>query len=179
MSLLKDVKHFATLSSFCIWTCKLFLTLAGSLTTVVDVIKFAWRGLSALQLIELIVPYPWRSSLIHLQRHHRTKRRESPLLAKKGTFIEGILLTIRNLPQFLVSFTCRKVGTWNRLFIFPSGGRHAEDFLRRKNPTASAGFELANSGTSCNLLDIFINESNCYWQQDLSLRRHFILCFLR
>jgi hypothetical protein len=28
-----------------------------------------------------------------------------------------------------VSFTCRKVGTWDRLFNFPSEGRHAEDFL--------------------------------------------------
>jgi hypothetical protein len=27
----------------------------------------AWRGLSALQLLESIVPYPWRSSLIHLR----------------------------------------------------------------------------------------------------------------
>jgi hypothetical protein len=39
------------------------------------------------------------------------------------------------------SFTCRKVGTWDRLFNFPSGERQAEDFLNRKNPTASAGFE--------------------------------------
>jgi hypothetical protein len=46
----------------------------------------AWRGLSALQLLELIVPYPCRSYLIHLQRRHRTMRRESPLLAKEGTF---------------------------------------------------------------------------------------------
>jgi hypothetical protein len=45
------------------------------------------------------------------------------------------------------SFTCRKVGAWNRLFNFPSEGRHAEDFHIQKNPTASAGFEPANSGT--------------------------------
>jgi hypothetical protein len=42
------------------------------------------------------------------------------------------------------SFTCRKVGTWNRLFNFPSEGRQAEDFYIEKNPTASAGFEPAN-----------------------------------
>jgi hypothetical protein len=90
---------------------------------------------------------PWRSSLIHLQRRHHTKRREIPLLAKKGTFIEGILLAIRNLLQLLGSFTWRKVGTWDRLFNFPSEGRHAEDFVHRKNPTASAGFEPANAGT--------------------------------
>jgi hypothetical protein len=57
------------------------------------------------------------------------------------------LLAIRNLLQLLGSFTCRKVGTWDRLFNFPSEGRHAEDFVHRKNPTPSAGFEPANSGT--------------------------------
>jgi hypothetical protein len=61
--------------------------------------------------------------------------------------MEGILLTIHNLPQLLGSFTCRKVGTWDRLFNFPSGGRHAEDFVHRKNLSASAGFGPANSGT--------------------------------
>jgi hypothetical protein len=43
----------------------------------------------------------------------------------------------------LGSFTCRKVGTWDRYFYFPSEGRHAEDSYTRKNPTASAGFEPA------------------------------------
>jgi hypothetical protein len=96
--------------------------------------------------------YPWRSSFIHLQRRHHTKRRESPLLAKEGTFlIEGILLVIRNLLQLLGSFTCRKVGTWDKLFNFPSGGRHAEDFVNRKK---SNGFgrvwtrELGNQRAS-------------------------------
>jgi hypothetical protein len=60
--------------------------------------------------------------------------------------MEGILLANRNLLQLLGYFTCRKVGTWDRLFNFPSEGRHAEDFLHKK-PTASAGFEPANSGT--------------------------------
>jgi hypothetical protein len=45
------------------------------------------------------------------------------------------------------SFTCRKVGTWDRLFNFPSEGRQAEDFYIEKNPTPSAAFEPANSGT--------------------------------
>jgi hypothetical protein len=117
-------------------------------TTTKVKVKVARRGLSALQILELIVPYPWRSSLIHLQRRHRTKRHESPLLAKEGTFcMEGILLATRNSPQLLGSFTCRKVGTWDRLFNFPSEGRHAEDFYIQKNSTASVGFEPANSGT--------------------------------
>jgi hypothetical protein len=55
------------------------------------------------------------------------------------------------------SFTCRKVGTWDRLFKFPSEGRHAEDFYTQKNPTASAGFEAVGFLTS--------REKCCYmWQ---------------
>jgi hypothetical protein len=42
---------------------------------------------------KLIVLLP----LIHLQRRHHTKRCEGPLLAKEGTFIEGIVLEILNL----------------------------------------------------------------------------------
>jgi hypothetical protein len=46
-------------------------------------------------------------------------------------------------------FTCRKAGTWDILFYFPSEGRHTEDFSDAgKNPKASAGFEPANSGSS-------------------------------
>jgi hypothetical protein len=36
------------------------------------------------------------------------------------------------LLQLLGSLTCPKVGTWDRLFNFPSEGRHAEDFYTRK-----------------------------------------------
>jgi hypothetical protein len=37
--------------------------------------------------------------------------------------------------------------TWDRQLYFPSEGKHAEDFYRPKNPTASARFEPANLGT--------------------------------
>jgi hypothetical protein len=95
--------------------------------------KVARRSLfSTAALRSWLYSYPWRSSLIHLQRSHHTKRRKSPLLAKEGTFNQGILLAIRNLLQLLGSFTCRKVGTWDRLFNFPSEGRYAEDFWHRK-----------------------------------------------
>ena len=40
-----------------------------------------------------------------------------------------------------------KAATWDRRLYFPSEGRHAEDFFRPKNPTASAGFEPTNLGT--------------------------------
>ena len=59
-------------------------------------------------------------------------------------------INIYNSRQFMSdvgSFTCRKAGTWDRFFYFPSGGRHAEDFDARKNhPTASTGFEPATLG---------------------------------
>jgi hypothetical protein len=43
-----------------------------------------------------------------------------------------ILPAARNEPQLLGSFTCPQVGTWDRLFDFPSEGRHTEDFYIRK-----------------------------------------------
>jgi hypothetical protein len=43
-----------------------------------------------------------------------------------------ILLAARNEPQLLGSFTCPKVGTWDRLYDFPSEGRHVEEFYIRK-----------------------------------------------
>jgi hypothetical protein len=45
----------------------------------------------------LCAPLKVISSLIHLQRRHRTKRRERHLLAKEGT-IKGISLSARNEP---------------------------------------------------------------------------------
>jgi hypothetical protein len=41
---------------------------------------------------------------------------------------------------------CMPLSTaWDSRLYFPSEGRRAEDFFRPKNPTASAGFEPANS----------------------------------
>jgi hypothetical protein len=53
----------------------------------------------------------------------------------------------RNLWRELGSFTCPKAGTWDRLFYFPSEGRHAVDFSSQKNPTASVGSEPTILGT--------------------------------
>jgi hypothetical protein len=58
-----------------------------------------------------------------------------------------ILPKVATSTSLLGSFTCRKVTTWDRRLYFTSEGRRAEDFFRPKNPTASAGFEPANSGT--------------------------------
>jgi hypothetical protein len=58
--------------------------------------------------------------------------------AREASISEGrklntqILPAARNELQLLGSFTCPKVGTWDRLFEFPSEGRHVEDFYIRK-----------------------------------------------
>jgi hypothetical protein len=61
-----------------------------------------------------------------------TKRRERPLPAKEGSltheFCQGPVIYCRRW----VLCTYPKVGTWGRLFNFPSEGRHAEDFYIRK-----------------------------------------------
>jgi hypothetical protein len=46
------------------------------------------------------------------------------------------------------SLTHCKSATRGKQLYFPSKGSHAEDFYTRKNPTALAGFEPANSGTT-------------------------------
>jgi hypothetical protein len=53
----------------------------------------------------------------------------------------------RNLQRELGSCSCPKAETWDRLFYFPSEGRHAVDFSGRKNLTASVGSEPAILGT--------------------------------
>jgi hypothetical protein len=53
----------------------------------------------------------------------------------------------RNFQRELGSFTCPKAGTWDRLFYFPSEGRHVVDCSSRKNPTASVRSEPAILGT--------------------------------
>jgi hypothetical protein len=52
--------------------------------------------------------------------------------ARETSISEGILPAARNELQLLGSFTCPKVGPWDRLFDFRSEGRHAEDFYIRK-----------------------------------------------
>jgi len=62
--------------------------------------------------------------------------------------MDEILPKVATSTSLLGSFTCRKFTTWDRRLYFPSKGRRAEDFFRQKSPTASAGFEPANSGTN-------------------------------
>jgi hypothetical protein len=78
------------------------------------------------------------------------KRHERPLLVKDeieremaGQF--GLRFRLPGKSQG--SFTRGKTATWDRRLYFPSEGRHGKDFIRLKNPTASAGFEPAILGT--------------------------------
>ena len=93
-------------------------------------VKAVCGSYSTAALRHIVLLPEWVPSFISRGAAH-TKRRERPLLAKEGT-IPGIYLAIRNLHKSLDSFTCRKAGTWDRFFYFPSGGRHAEDFNVRK-----------------------------------------------
>ena len=67
------------------------------------------------------------SSRIHLQRRHASYRCARPLPEKAGTTTK-FCLQIRIYGNLLGFFTCRKAGTWDRFFYFPSEGRHTEDF---------------------------------------------------
>jgi hypothetical protein len=70
------------------------------------------------------------------------------------------------------SLTCRKSATWSKQLYFHSEGRHAEDFYARKNPTALAGFEPANSVPEASMLTTrppkplsCSDYSNVIWQE--------------
>ena len=76
----------------------------------------------------LIVLLPQMSSFTHLQRRYAPHTRERPLLAKEGTITKEFKLANPEFTKVLGSFTCRKAGTWDRFFHFPSEGRHAEDY---------------------------------------------------
>jgi hypothetical protein len=70
------------------------------------------------------------SSFISRGTPHHAAREAS--ISKGRKLNIQILPAARNELQLQGSFTCPKVGTWDRLFDFPSEGRHAEDFYIRK-----------------------------------------------
>jgi hypothetical protein len=97
------------------------------------------RDRPSVHRIQIIPPVTSRGTPHHAER-------ETSISEGRKLYI-GILPSARNELQLMGSFTYPKVGTWDRLFDFPSEGRHDENFFYQKNPTASAGFEPANSGT--------------------------------
>jgi len=81
----------------------------------------------------------------HVRNDARDPSSDSGTMSEKGCPV--ILPTWHLYSRHYASFTCRKSTTWDRRLYFPSEGRRAEDFFALKNPTASAGFELANLDT--------------------------------
>jgi hypothetical protein len=91
-------------------------------------VKVAVRGLFSTAALWLIVFLPPEivPSFISIGAPHQAAREASNNEGRKLN--TRILPASRNLLQVLGSLTCPKVGTWDRLFNFPSEGRHAEDF---------------------------------------------------
>ena len=91
-------------------------------------VKVALWGFFNTAAVRPIVFLPQTSSRIHLQRCHASYRCTRPLSAKAGTITNEFCgkSVIHENP--LGSFTCRKAGTWDILFYFPSERRHTEDF---------------------------------------------------
>jgi hypothetical protein len=86
--------------------------------------------------------------------------------AREASISEGRKLNIQIMPearnelQLLGSFTCPKVGTWDRLFDFTSEGRHAEDFYIRKILRLRLGL---NSGTRGKHANLWTTEAALKW----------------
>ena len=75
---------------------------------------------------------------------------------------------------FWGSFTWRKATTWDQRLYFHSEGRRAEDFFRPKNPTASAGCEPANLGTTCQHATSRLPKPlSLRWMVSFTLRPHY------
>ena len=76
----------------------------------------------------------WVPSFISRGATHHTGARDLCYRRKE-------LLPNSEFTKVLGSFTCRKAGTWDRFFHFPSEGRHAEDYSDtreiRRLPTGS------------------------------------------
>jgi hypothetical protein len=73
------------------------------------------------------------------------------------------------------SFTCRQSATSDRRLYFPSEGRHAVDFFRPKNPTASAGFKPAILDTTRPIKPPIANLTE--HSSSLSAKHYQIYCF--
>ena len=72
----------------------------------------------------------------------RTTQSQETSASEGRNYYQGIYLANPEFTKVLGSFTCRKAGTWDRFFHFPSEGRHAEDYsdtrkIQRLRPGSS------------------------------------------
>ena len=96
----------------------------------------------------LIILLPSNGFLHSSPEAPRTIQERETSVSEGRNYYQGIQLANPEFTKVLGSFTCRKAGTWDRFFHFPSEGRNAEDYSdTQKIQQASAGFEPANSGT--------------------------------
>jgi hypothetical protein len=123
--------------------CFFFTTIGDACDQKVKRKGRGWGPL-ALQPFRLFVPWPRRSSFIHLC----TSNDGNASASEGRNYGWKFCLRSSNSHRSQGSFTCRKTGTRDRFFYFPSEGGEVKGFLTLvKNPTTSAGFEPANSGT--------------------------------
>ena len=111
-------------------------------------VKVALWGFSTLRPFGLLYSYPQqihafisRGATHHTDARDLYQRRRELLpmnFASKSVIHENSL----------GSFICRKAGTWNIILLTLLRKAYSGFSGRPKNPTASAGFEPANSGSS-------------------------------
>jgi hypothetical protein len=85
------------------------------------------------------------SRCLHVRRRESLYQRRMEVRARNGR--SNVACDFDFHVNSQGSLTCHKTATWDRRLYFPSEGRHAVDFFRPKNPTASAGIEPAILGT--------------------------------
>ena len=76
----------------------------------------------------LIVLLPRNEFLHSSPEAPRTTQARETSATERRNYYQGIYLASPEFTKVLRSFTCRKSGTWDRFFHFPSEGRHAEDY---------------------------------------------------
>ena len=96
--------------------------------TALKKVKVALWGFSTLRPFGLLYSYPQQvPAFISRGATHHTDARD--LYQRRRELLPMNFASksvIHEIP--LGSFTCRKAGTWDILFYFPSEGRHTEDF---------------------------------------------------
>ena len=112
-------------------------------------LKVALWGFFNTMAVWPIVFLPPTSSRIHLQRRHASYRCARPLPAKAGTITNEFCKQIRNSRKITRFFYMPQSWDMGHILLLPLQRKAFWGFSGRpKNPTASAGFEPANSGSS-------------------------------
>ena len=79
-------------------------------------------------ILRLIVLLPPNEFLHSSPEAPRTTQARQTSASEGRNYYQGIYLANTEFTKVLGSSTCRKAGTWDRFFHFPSEGRHSEDY---------------------------------------------------